>query len=141
MVAASALRVVIVDDEEMMCTLMYRTLERMGFSQIYTAKDGLEGLELAWSQRPDVIIADYAMPHMDGLEFLKAVREETAFEKTPFVMLSGSANSMVRQKAEELGANSIIMKPVFPADLKEKLGALVHELTGSTIEWKPSRQA
>jgi two-component system, chemotaxis family, chemotaxis protein CheY len=135
MAAASALRVVIVDDEEVMRTLMRRTLERMGFSQIYTAEDGSEGLELAWSRRPDVIIADYAMPNMNGLEFLKAVREEPAFAKTAFVMLTGSANSVVRQRAGELGANSVIMKPVFPADLKDKLEALVDELTGSRIEW------
>ncbi len=135
MVAASALRVVIVDDEEVMRTLLRRILERMGFSQIYTAKDGSEALELARSKRPDVIISDYDMPNMDGLQFLKAVREEPALAKTAFVMLSGSGNTRVRQRAGELGANSIILKPVFPADLKDKLGALVHELTGSTIEW------
>ncbi len=138
MVAVSALRVVIVDDDEIMRTLMRRTLERMGFSQIYTSKDGDEGLELAQSQRPDVIISDYDMPKANGLQFLKAVREEPALAKTAFVMLSGSTNSVVRQRAEELGANTIIIKPVFPADLQDKLGALVQELTGSTIEWKPS---
>ncbi len=138
MVAASALKVMIVDDEEVMRTLMRRTLDRMGISQIYTADDGSEGLELAWSRRPDVIIADYAMPNMDGLELLKAVREEPTFAKTAFIMLTGSANGVVRQRAGELGANSIIMKPVFPADLKDKLGTLVYELTGARIDWKPS---
>ena len=83
-------------------------------------------------------IADYAMPNMDGIELLKAVREEPGFAKTAFIMLTGSASKMIRQTAEELGVNSIILKPVFQADLKEKLGALVHELTGSTIEWEPS---
>jgi two-component system chemotaxis response regulator CheY len=138
MVAASALRVMIVDDDEIMRTLMRRILERMGFSQIYIAKDGSEGLELARSQRPDVIISDYDMPNMQGIQFLKAIREEPALAKTAFVILSGSTNNMVRKRAGELGANSIIIKPVSPADLKDKLGALVHELTGATIEWKPS---
>ncbi len=62
MVAASALRVMIVDDDDGMRKLMRRTLERMGFSQIYTAKDGSEGLQLARSQTPDVIVSDYDMP-------------------------------------------------------------------------------
>ena len=139
MVAASALKVVVVDDEEVMRTLMQRTLERMGISQIYAAEDGSEGLDLARSQSPDVIIADYAMPNMDGIELLKAVRELPAYAKTAFIMLTGSANNVVRQRAWELGANSVIMKPVFPADLRDKLEALVHELTGARIEWKSSK--
>ena len=136
MVAASALRVLIVDNDETMRTLMRRILERMGFSQIYLADDGSAGLELARLERPDVIVSDYDMPNMNGLRFLEAIREEPALAKTAFVMLSGSTNAAVRQSARELGANSIILKPVAPAHLKDELGALVHELTGSRIEWK-----
>ena len=141
MVAASALRVMIVDDDEAMRKLMRRTLERMGFSQIYTAKDGAEGLELARYQKPDVIVSDYDMPNMHGLQFLKAVREEPALVKTAFVMLSGVANDQVTERAGELGANSIITKPFLAADLKCRLEALVHELTGSRIEWESPTRA
>lgn len=141
MVAASTLRVMIVDDDEDMRKLLRRTLERMGFSQIYTAKDGSEGLELARSQRPDVIVSDYDMPNMHGLQFLKAVREEPALAKTAFVMLSGVANDRVMEKAGELGANSIITKPFLAADLKLRLEALVHETTGSSIEWEVAKRA
>ena len=141
MVAASALRVMIVDDDEAMRKLMRRTLERMGFSQIYTAKDGTEGLELARYQKPDVIVSDYDMPNMHGLQFLKAVREEPALAKTAFVMLSGVANDQVIERAGELGANSIITKPFLAADLKRRLEALVHELTGSEIDWELSKRA
>ena len=141
MVAASALRVMIVDDDNGMRTLMRRTLERMGFSQIYTAKDGAEGLQLARSQRPDVIVSDYDMPNMHGLQFLKAVRDEPALAKTAFVMLSGVANDRVIERAGELGANSVIAKPFLAADLKQRLEALVHELTGSRIEWEVPKRA
>jgi two-component system chemotaxis response regulator CheY len=140
MVAASALRVMVVDDDEGMRKLMRRTLERMGFSQIYTAKDGSEGLQLARSQMPHVIVSDYDMPNMHGLQFLKAVREEPGLAETAFVMLSGVANDQVREKAGELGANSIITKPFLAADLKQRLEALVHELTGSRIEWDPQQR-
>jgi two-component system chemotaxis response regulator CheY len=141
MVAASALRVMIVDDDDGMRKLMRRTLERMGFSQIYTAKDGLEGLQLARSQRPDVIVSDYDMPNMHGLQFLKAVRDEPELGKTAFVMLSGVANDKVIERAGELGANSIIAKPFLAADLKQRLEALIHEQTGSEIEWELPKQA
>ena len=141
MVAASALRVMVVDDDEGMRKLLRRTLERMGISQIYTAKDGSEGLELARSQMPHVIVSDYDMPNMHGLQFLKAVREEPALADTAFVMLSGVANDRVVEKAGELGANSIITKPVLAADLKQRLETLVHELTGSSTEWDPPKRA
>ena len=141
MVAASALRVMIVDDDNGMRTLMRRTLERMGFSQIYTAKDGSEGLQLARSQRPDIILSDYDMPNMHGLQFLKAVRDEPGLAKTAFVMLSGVANDRVIERAGELGANSVIAKPFLAADLKQRLEALVHELTGSRIEWEVPKRA
>ena len=99
MVAASALRVMIVDDDEVMRTLMRRLLQRMGFSQICTAKDGSEGLELARSQCPDVIISDYDMPNMQGLQFLKAIRDEPALAKNAFIMLSGSTNKLLSYKS------------------------------------------
>jgi CheY-like chemotaxis protein len=57
---------------------------------------------------------------------------------TAFVMLSGVANDAVTQKAGELGANSIIRKPVLADDLKQRLETLVHEVSGSRIEWDPS---
>ena len=141
MVAASALRVMIVDDDEMMRKLMRRTLERMGFTQIYAAKDGAEGLELARSQNPDVIVSDYDMPNMHGLQFLKAIRDDPALAKTAFVMLSGVANDAVTQKAGELGANSIITKPFLADDLKRRLDALVQETTGSGIDWQTPQHA
>jgi two-component system chemotaxis response regulator CheY len=127
----------IVDDDPEMRQLVRRALERMGFTQIYTAKDGAEALPLALSQHPDLIIADYDMPMMHGLQFLKAVRQDPALEKTAFIMLSGVANEDVISKASELGANAFIAKPVSPAELKQRIGALHRELTGSDIAWQP----
>lgn len=134
-VPPSAIRVMIVDDEEMMRALVRRSLEKMGFTQIYAARDGAEALPLAQSQRPDLIIADYDMPKMHGLQFLKAVRQDSTLDKTGFIMLSGAANEAVVDKADELGVNSFILKPFFPEDLKRRIEALFLELTGSAIDW------
>ncbi len=135
-VAASAIKVMIVDDDEMMRKLTRRTLEKMGFAQIYAAKDGAEALDLARSQHPHVIISDYDMPTMHGLQFLKAIRQEPGLEKAGFIMLSGVANGAVVTKANELGADKVVMKPFSATDLKQKLEALVYQLTGSRIDWK-----
>jgi two-component system, chemotaxis family, chemotaxis protein CheY len=136
MVSASAIRVMIVDDDATMRQLVRRALERMGFTQIYAAKDGAEALPLARSQQPDLIIADYDMPTMHGLQFLKAVRQEEGLEKTCFIMLSGVANEDVVARAEELGADSFLRKPVSPAELKQRIEAMYRALTGDVIEWQ-----
>ena len=136
MVPAATIRVMIVDDDAGMRQLVRRALEWMGFTQIYTANDGAEALPLALSQHPDLIIADYDMPTMHGLQFLKAVRQDPALGKTGFIMLSGVANDEVVRKATELGANAFIAKPVSPAKLKERIGALYQALSGAEIEWK-----
>ena len=136
MVPAAEIRVMIVDDDAAMRQLVRRALERMGFTQIYTANDGAEALPLALSQHPDLVIADYDMPTMHGLQFLKAVRQDPALEKTLFIMLSGVANDEVVEKATELGADAFIAKPVSPDELKQRIGALYRDRSGSEIEWK-----
>ncbi|TFI56807.1 response regulator [Sphingomonas parva] len=135
MASAADIRVMIVDDDAEMRQLVRRMLERMGFTQIYAAKDGAEGLPLALSQHPDLIIADYEMPTMHGLQLLKAVRQEPALERTGFIMLSGVANEDVVRKAGELGADGYLAKPVTPADLKQMIDTLFRDLTGTGIDW------
>ena len=138
MASAADIRVMIVDDDAEMRQLIRRMLERMGFTQIYAAKDGAEGLPLALSQHPDLIIADYEMPTMHGLQLLKAVRQEPALERTAFIMLSGVANEDVVRKADELGADSFLAKPVTPAELKAKVNDLFRAVTGTGIDWPES---
>jgi two-component system chemotaxis response regulator CheY len=136
---ASAIRVLVVDDDEGMRALMRRTLERLGVNQIYAAKDGVEALVLAKSQLPDVIIADYDMPVMHGLQLLKAVRLDPELAACGVIMLSGIANAEVVTRARDLGAASFMMKPFCRDDLQKQIDTVVHELSGARIVW--ARQA
>jgi two-component system chemotaxis response regulator CheY len=131
----SELRVLVVDDDEAMRALMRRTLERLGFNQIYAARDGAEALALAKSQRPDVIIADYDMPVMHGLQLLKAVRLDPALAATGVIMLSGIANAEVVTRARDLGAASFMAKPFCRDDLQRRIDKVVHDLSGARIVW------
>jgi len=135
MVPAADIRVMIVEDDAEMRLLVRRMLDRMGFAQIYAAKDGAEALPLALSQQPHLIIADYEMPTMHGLQLLKAIRQEPALERTGFIMLSGVANEDVVRKAGELGADVFIAKPVEADALKARIGELFKALTGAEIAW------
>jgi two-component system chemotaxis response regulator CheY len=134
----SAIRVLVVDDDETMRALMRRTLERLGVSQIYAAKDGVEALALAKSQLPDVIIADYDMPVMHGLQLLKAVRLDPALSACGVIMLSGIANAEVVARARDLGAASFIRKPFCRDDLQKQIDTVVYELSGARIAWARS---
>jgi two-component system chemotaxis response regulator CheY len=138
MMPASAVRVMIVDDESIMRTLTRRMLERMGFTEIYSAKNGAEALPLALSQRPDLIIADYDMPTMHGLQFLKAIRQDPELEKTRFILLSGVANREVVQKAMELGADACVAKPIAPAELARRIDDVLRRQTGTGIALRPA---
>jgi two-component system chemotaxis response regulator CheY len=132
------MRVLVVDDDETMRALMRRTLERLGFDQIYLAKDGAAALELAKSQLPDVIIADYDMPVMHGLQLLKAVRLDPTLASCGVIMLSGIANEEVVNRAHDLGAASFMMKPFCRDDLKQRIETLVYDLSGARIAWARS---
>jgi len=66
---------------------------------------------------------------MDGLEFLKAVRADPVIGKTVFIMLTGSSEKSVVQKAAELGVNNYVVKPFAPAALKEKIERVFGELS------------
>src|SRR5471032_2463750 len=64
----TALPVIVVDDEPLMVELLSRTLRDLGHETVATGADGLQAVELARRHRPDLIVIDYAMPNMDGME-------------------------------------------------------------------------
>ena len=94
-----------------------------------TLLNALEALPAVQNDRVHLIISDYNMPDMDGLEFLKAVRADPVIGKTVFIMLTGSSEKSVVQKAAELGVNNYVVKPFAPAALKEKIERVFGELS------------
>ena len=136
MIAASTIRVMIVDDKSMMRSLTRRCLERMGFTQIFEAADPLEALPIARANRIHLIISDYNMPGMDGLEFLQTVRNDALLSKVAFFMLSGSGDDALVRKSLKDGASGYIMKPFSMVDLQERLEALFGQLIGSRVNFR-----
>jgi two-component system, chemotaxis family, chemotaxis protein CheY len=133
MIEASAIRIMIVDDKSMMRTLTRRSLERIGFTQIFEAANPVEALPIARANRVHLVISDYNMPMMNGIEFIETIRQDPLLAKIGFIMLSGSGDSDVVKKAEELGASSYIMKPFSLVDLKDRLEDLFGKLVGSKV--------
>ncbi len=129
MPAASAIKVMVVDDQASMRAMIRRSLQDLGFKDIRDKSGPVEALEAVKTDRVHLIISDYNMPDMDGLQFLESVRKDPVIGKTVFIMLTGSSDREIVQKAASLGVNNYVVKPFAPAALKEKIERVFGELT------------
>ena len=129
MPAASAIKVMVVDDQTSMRAMIRRTLQDLGFKDVRDKPGAVEALDAVKSDRVHLIISDYNMPEMDGLQFLEAVRKDPVIGKTVFIMLTGSSDRELVQKAAAMGVNNYVVKPFAPAALKEKIERVFGELT------------
>jgi len=129
MPAAAAIRVMVVDDQTSMRAMIRRTLQDLGFKHVRDKASPVEALAEIRADRVHLIISDYNMPDMDGLQFLEEVRNDAVIGKTVFIMLTGSADRQIVQKAAALGVNNYVVKPFSAAALKEKIERVFGELS------------
>lgn len=129
MPSAAAIKVMVVDDQASMRAMIRRALQDFGFKDVRDKADPVEALSAVRSDRVHLIISDYNMPEMDGLQLLEAVRKDPVIGKTVFIMLTGSSDREIVQRAAALGVNNYVVKPFAPAALKEKIERVFGELT------------
>jgi two-component system chemotaxis response regulator CheY len=121
MPAASAIRVLVVDDQLTMRSLIRATLQQIGFSDIVDAPDGEEGFKSLLERPAHLVLSDFNMPKLDGLALLRAIRSHEPLRKTAFIMLTGRADKELVQRAAQFGVNNYIAKPFTAAALKQKI--------------------
>ena len=129
MPAASAIKVMVVDDQASMRAMIRRSLQDFGFVHVRDKADAAEALADVRADRVHLIISDFNMPDMDGLQLLEAVRTDPVIAKTVFIMLTGSSDRDLVQRAAALGVNNYVVKPFAPAALKEKIERVFGALT------------
>ncbi len=115
------LKVLVVDDFATMRKIIKNILSQLGFKNIYEADDGTTALELLKKEKIDLIISDWNMPKMSGLELLKAVRSDPNLKDIIFIMVTAEAQKDNVIEAIKHGVNQYIVKPFTPETLKEKL--------------------
>jgi len=103
-------------------------LKQVGYEDIVEAEDGVMALKALKSQKIDVIVSDWNMPNMTGLELLKAVRADPELAKTPFLMVTAEALQDNVVAAVKAGVNNYIVKPFTAEVLNEKIKKIMDSI-------------
>lgn len=122
--------VLIADDDRKIIDMLRRTLAYEGY-HVVTAADGLEALSQAQAQRPDVVILDWLMPGLDGIEVARRIRQA---DPTPILMLTARDAIEDRVQGLDNGADDYLVKPFAPAELLARVRALLRRTEGSSSE-------
>lgn len=113
--------ILVVDDSSVMRKIVIRSLRQAGYGdhEVEQAEDGVEGLEKAKASTPSVILSDWNMPNMNGLEFLKALRAESI--EAPFGFVTSESTAEQKAQAMAAGAQFLLSKPFTADDLEMQL--------------------
>jgi len=115
--------VLIVEDEVAIVTLLRYNLEREGF-RVYSTGDGEEAITMVKEYKPDVIVLDWMLPSMSGIDICKQLRWSTDTKGIPIIMLSARGEESDRIRGLDAGADDYIVKPFSPAELVARIRAI-----------------
>lgn len=118
------MKVLVVDDFATMRKVVRNMLRQLGVDNVTEAENGDEGYRMAKAGDYGLIVSDWNMPIMTGLEFLKAVRADEQTKATPFLMVTAEALKENIIQAIQAGASNYIVKPFTPQVFEEKLNAI-----------------
>jgi len=117
-------RVLVVDDEERILNFLRSKLKASGY-EVLTATDGVQALEQAQTQEPDLVVLDLVMPRMDGFEALRQLR---SFSTVPAIILTARGDDADKIKGLTLGADDYLQKPFNPDELVARIEAVRRRL-------------
>ena len=120
--------VLVVDDYNTMRRILRNLLSQIGFSNVEEAEDGSTGLRKLRERSFGLVISDWNMAPMSGLEFLKEVRSAGALKDMPFIMITAESKTENVVAAKEAGVSNYIVKPFNADTLKKKIEAVLGEL-------------
>ncbi len=120
-------RVLVIDDEINLCSVIQACLENLGGWETLTALSGKEGLAIAQTQHFDAILLDVMMPDMDGLTLFEQLQNDAATQAIPVILLTAKVQSTDIAQFAQLGIAGVIAKPFDPLTLAEQVA--------STLGW------
>lgn len=123
----SSATVLVVEDEEAIMTLLKYNLEKEGFS-VLTAMDGEDALAQVKEYKPDIIVLDWMLPSMTGVEVCKSLRRNPNTKNIPIIMLSARGQEDDRVQGLDSGADDYITKPFSPSELVARIRAVFRRI-------------
>lgn len=121
------MRILVVDDFQTMRRIIINLLKQLGFNNTAEADDGTTGWDKVAVEKFDLIISDWNMPKMTGIDFLKKVRATDQFKTIPFIMVTAEGKRENVIAAVQAGVSNYIVKPFNAATLKEKMVKVIGE--------------
>ncbi|MDD5212022.1 MAG: chemotaxis response regulator CheY [Sulfuricurvum sp.] len=120
------MKLLVVDDSSTMRRIIKNTLSRLGYENVLEGEDGMQGWNVL-NENTDMgmLITDWNMPEMNGLELVKKVRADARFADLPIIMVTTEGGKTEVITALKAGVNNYIVKPFTPQVLKEKLAAVL----------------
>ena len=119
--------ILIVDDYKTMLRIIRNLLKQIGFENVEEALDGTEALQKLREKQFGLVISDWNMEPMTGIELLREVREDLKFKKIPFIMVTAESKTENVVIAKEAGVSNYIVKPFNAATLRSKLCGVLGE--------------
>ena len=125
-------KILVVDDMLTMRKIVIKICKELGFSSLVEAEDGAKALAVLQEANPPVglIISDWNMPNVSGLDFLKRVRSDARFSKVPFIMVTAESEQGQVIEAIKAGVSNYVVKPFTSDQMKEKIEAVHKKLVG-----------
>ncbi len=121
------MRILIVDDYKTMLRIIRNLLAELGFKNVDEATDGSTALETLRSKKYDLVISDWNMEPMTGLDLLREVRADEQLKPMPFIMVTAESKTENVVAAKKAGVNNYIVKPFNAATLRSKVAAVIGE--------------
>lgn len=119
------MKILIVDDMQPVRQALANILRVYGFSNIAYASNGQLALDALRGKKPELILLDWNMPKMTGIEFLRELRVMDGYEDVPVVMVTAENNAERVREAIKEGVSGYLIKPFSPNDIKERLSAVL----------------
>ena len=130
------MKILVVDDEALLVKGIRFNLQHDGY-EVITGCDGVEAVELAQSQNPDLIVLDIMMPRLDGLEACSKIRE---FSNVPIILLTAKADDMDKLLGFDRGADDYLTKPFNVLELKARIRALLRRSGAAAVKEAPRNE-
>ena len=129
----SSIQILIVDDTSMMRVLIKSFLRNMGVTKLLEASDGEMALEILRHNPVDLILSDWNMPKITGIELLREVRGDFHLKRIPFIMISAESSAENISQAIQLKVNHYLIKPFTAAQIEQKVGLTCDSILDAAV--------